>query len=40
MRKFLSPFFVEAKQEWEDKGARRMENVIQEWGSFEVEMPG
>lgn len=38
--KFSSSFFTEAKDEWESKGARKMNNAMSEWGSFEVEQPG
>lgn len=35
-----SSFREEAIQEWQDKGARRMGNVLSEWTSFEQELPG
>lgn len=37
---FNSPFFAAAKEEWESKGARKMANVMSEWGTFDVEQPG
>ncbi|KAK4699048.1 hypothetical protein P7C70_g7219, partial [Phenoliferia sp. Uapishka_3] len=35
-----STFLDAAKAEWEQKGARKMANVMSEWGSFDVEQPG
>ncbi|KAI5477937.1 hypothetical protein MNV49_005726 [Pseudohyphozyma bogoriensis] len=35
-----SAFKEEAKAEWERKGARKMGNIMSEWGSFDVEQPG
>lgn len=37
---FVSPFLVAAKEEWESKGARKMGNVMSEWGTFDLEQPG
>ncbi|KAL8276991.1 hypothetical protein RQP46_010626 [Phenoliferia psychrophenolica] len=33
-------FLTAAKVEWETKGARKMNNVLSEWGSFDIELPG
>ena len=35
-----SPFLVAARLEWETKGARKMGNVLNEWSSFDQELPG
>lgn len=35
-----STFLEAAKKEWEDAGARKMSNVLNEWSSFEQEIPG
>lgn len=39
-RKASCEFFEKAKAEWEAKGARKMANVMSEWGSFDIEQPG
>lgn len=35
-----SPFLDSARLEWETKGARKMGNVLNEWSSFDQELPG
>jgi hypothetical protein len=35
-----SEFAVAARKEWTAKGARKMGNIMSEWGSFDVEDPG